>query len=132
MTETLDTRTERAAPSGLDAIFRPRSVAVIGASRRSGSICSAIFRNLIDHGFEGPVYPVNPSARVVQSVLAWPSVTAIPGDVDLAVIAVPAPLVLEAIEECGRKGVKGVVVITAGFKETGAEGAERERKLRDA
>jgi acetyl coenzyme A synthetase (ADP forming)-like protein len=132
MSETLDTRIERAAPSGLDAIFRPRSVAVIGASRRPGSIGAAIFRNLLEHGFEGPVYPVNPSARVVQSVLAWPSVTAIPGDVDLAVIVVPAPLVLDAVEECGRKGVKGVVVITAGFKETGAEGAERERKLRDA
>ncbi len=132
MSETLDTRIERAAPSGLDAIFRPRSVAVIGASRRPGSIGAAIFRNLLEHGFEGPVYPVNPAARVVQSVLAWPNVGAIPGEVDLAVIAVPAHRVLDAVEECGRKGVKGVVVITAGFKETGPEGAERERRLRDA
>ena len=121
----------RPAPTGLDAIFRPRSVAVIGASRRPGSIGAAIFRNLLAHGFDGPVYPVNPTASVVQSVLAWPSVTAIPGDVDLAVIVVPAPLVLAALEECGKKGVRGVVVITAGFKETGPEGAARERELRD-
>jgi len=123
--------TGRPAPTGLDAILRPRSVAVIGASRRPGSIGAAIFRNLLAHGFDGPVYPVNPSTSVVQSVLAWPSVSAIPGDVDLAVIVVPAPLVLAALEECGRKGVRGAVVITAGFKETGPEGAERERALRD-
>ncbi len=129
MPETVETPVERAAPTGLDAIFRPRSVAVIGASRRPGSIGGAIFRNLLGHGFEGPVYPVNPSARVVQSVLAWPNVAAIPGDVDLAVIAIPANLVVAALAVCGEKGVKGVVVITAGFKETGAEGAERERLL---
>src|SRR5204863_1757043 len=98
----------RPAPTGLDAIFRPRSVAVIGASRRPGSIGAAIFRNLLANGFEGPVYPVNPSARVVQSVLAYPSVADIPGEVDLAVIVVPARQALEAVEECGRKGVRGV------------------------
>ncbi len=131
MSETVETPVDRAAPIGLDAIFRPRSVALIGASRRPGSIGGAIFRNLLGHGFEGPVYPVNPSARVVQSVLAWPNVAAIPGDVDLAVIAIPSHLVLSALEQCGKKGVKGVVVITAGFKETGTEGAERERLLRE-
>jgi acyl-CoA synthetase (NDP forming) len=75
---------------------------------------------------------VNPAAKVVQSVLAWPNIAAIPGDVDLAVIAVPAKQVLAAIEECGAKGVKGVVVISAGFKETGGEGIEREKQIRDA
>ncbi len=131
MSETESPSVERAAPTGLDAIFRPRSVAVIGASRRPGSIGSAIFKNLLEHGFEGPVYPVNPSAQVVQSVLAWPSVSSIPGDVDLAVIAIPANRVNAALEECGRKGVRGAIVITAGFKETGPEGAERERQLRE-
>jgi acetyl coenzyme A synthetase (ADP forming)-like protein len=126
-----DTGLDRPAPTGLDAIFRPRSVAVIGASRRPGSIGAAIFKNLLGHGFDGPVYPVNASARVVQSVLAYPSVGAIPGDVDLAVIAVPAKQVLAMVEECGQKGVRGVVVITAGFKETGREGAEREQALRE-
>ena len=126
-----DTPFDRPTPSGLDAIFRPRSVAVIGASRRPGSIGAAIFRNLLKQGFEGPVYPVNPQANVVQSVLAWPSVTDIPGEVDLAVIAVPSKQVLAAVEECGRKGVRGVVVITAGFKETGNDGHDRERAVRD-
>jgi acetyl coenzyme A synthetase (ADP forming)-like protein len=132
MSQTLEPRIERAAPSGLEAILRPRSVAVIGASRRPGSIGAAIFRNLLAHGFEGPVYPVNPNAKVVQSVLAWPSISAVPDEVDLAVLAVPAKQVLEAVEECGRKGVKGVVVITAGFKETGPEGQEREKQVREA
>ena len=103
---------DRAVPTGLDAIFRPRSVAVIGASRRPGSIGAAIFRNLLKQGFEGPVYPVNPQASVVQSVLAWPTVNDIPGDVDLAVIAVPSKQVLAAVEDCGRKGVRGIVVVT--------------------
>ncbi len=122
---------DRPQPTGLEAIFRPRSVAVIGASRRPGSIGAAIFKNLLEHGFAGPVYPVNPSAPVVQSVMAWPSVGDIPGEVDLALIAVPAQHVLAAVEECGQKGVKGVVIITAGFKETGPEGAELERTVRD-
>ncbi|MCE9627488.1 MAG: acetate--CoA ligase family protein [Candidatus Eisenbacteria bacterium] len=126
------TALDRPAPKGLDAIFRPRSVAVIGASRRPGSIGAAIFKNLLEHGFDGPVYPVNPQARVVQSVLAYPTVADIPADVDLAVIAVPSKQVLAAVEECGKKGVRGVVVITAGFKETGAEGQERERALVEA
>lgn len=126
------TALDRPAPKGLDAIFRPRSVAVIGASRRPGSIGAAIFKNLLEHGFDGPVYPVNPQARVVQSVLAYPTVADIPADVDLAVIAVPSKQVLAAVEECGKKGVRGVVVITAGFKETGAEGQERERALLEA
>lgn len=128
-TSPAGTTLDRPAPKGLDAIFRPRSVAVIGASRRPGSIGAAIFKNLLEHGFDGPVYPVNPQARVVQSVLAYPSVSDIPGDVDLAVIAVPSRQVLEAVEACGQKGVRGVVVITAGFKETGPEGLERERAL---
>lgn len=131
MSQTLEPRVERAAPRGLDALLRPRSVAVIGASRRPGSIGAAIFRNLLTHGFEGPVYPVNPGAKVVQSVLAWPDITTVPDEVDLAVIAVPAKQVMAALEECGRKGVKGAVVITAGFKETGPEGAEREKQMRE-
>ena len=126
------TLSELPAPTGLDAIFRPRSVAVIGASRRPGSIGGAIFRNLLAHGFEGPVFPVNRSARVVQSVLAYPTVSDIPGGVDLAVIAVPSRQVLAAVEECGQKGVRGVIIITAGFKETGPEGAQLERAVRDA
>jgi len=115
--------------SGLEAVFRPRSVAVIGASRERGSIGAEIFHNLIAHGFQGPVYPVNPKAEVVQSVLAYPSIARVPNPVDLAVIVVPAAHVLAVVEECGLAGVRAVVVISAGFKEVGADGIDREQAL---
>lgn len=119
-----------ARTQGLDGLFRPRSVAVVGASRRPGSIGRQIVANLIAGGFQGPVYPVNPKAEVVLSVPAFPRVKAIPGPVDLAVLVVPPDAVLKVAEECGRKGVKGLVVITAGFREIGGEGIAREEKLR--
>ncbi len=115
---------------GLDGLFRPRSVAVVGASRRPGSIGRQVVANLIRGGFEGPVYPVNPKAEVVLSVPSFASVRAIPGKVDLAVLVVPPDAVLRVAEECGKKGVKGLVVITAGFREIGGIGIEREDKLR--
>ncbi len=114
---------------GLDAVFRPRSVAVIGASRTRGSIGAATFHNLITRGFEGPVYPVNPVAEVVGSVRAYKSIEDVPGEVDLAMIVVPAVHVLTVLEACGRKGVKAAVVISAGFKEAGPEGRAREQAL---
>src|SRR5262249_14307658 len=114
---------------GLDAVFRPSSVAVIGASRDRGTIGGAIFHNLIAHDFQGAVIPVNPKAGVGQSVIACPSADATPGPVALAVIGVPAVHALPVLEQCGRKGVRAAVVISAGFKETGAEGAARELAL---
>jgi acetyl coenzyme A synthetase (ADP forming)-like protein len=119
-----------ARTQGLDGIFRPRSVAVVGASRRAGSIGRQVVANLIAGGFQGPVYPVNPKAEVVLSVPAYPSVRAIPGPVDLAVLVVPPDAALAAAEACGKKGVKGLVVITAGFREIGGIGVEREDRLR--
>ncbi len=113
----------------LEALIRPRSVAVIGASREPGTIGGAIFHNLLHQGFTGPVYPVNPKAAVVQSVAAYPTIEAVPGPVDLAVIVVPALQVPEVMEACGRKGVRAAVVISAGFKETGEAGAALERRL---
>lgn len=114
---------------GLDGIFRPRSVAVIGASRREGSIGRQVVANLVAGGFQGPVYPVNPKAEVVLSIPAYRSVRAIRGVVDLAVLVVPPDIALKVAEECGKKGVKGLVVITAGFREIGGIGAEREDRL---
>ncbi|MDO8349143.1 MAG: acetate--CoA ligase family protein [Planctomycetota bacterium] len=105
-------------------------MAVIGASRRPGSIGRQVVANLINGGFQGPVYPVNPKAEVVHSVPAYASVAAIPGHVDLAVLVVPPDAVLKVAEQCGKKGVKGLVVITAGFREIGGEGIVREEKLR--
>ncbi|TMQ57672.1 MAG: CoA-binding protein [Candidatus Eisenbacteria bacterium] len=115
--------------SALEPLLKPRSVAVIGASRRRDSIGGAILHNLIEQGFQGPVYPVNPNATHVQSIAAYPSVGAITGPVDLGVIVIPAEHVLEAATSCGEKGVKALIVISAGFKETGEEGRKRERAL---
>lgn len=102
---------------------------MIGASRSRDSIGGAILHNLLEAGFQGPVYPVNPNSSHVQSVPAYPDVESVPGDIDLAIVVIPAAQVLETVEACGRKGVRALIVISAGFKEVGAEGAEREEKL---
>lgn len=117
--------------ASLRSILFPRSVAIIGASRQSSTIGQLLFQCIMQSGFSGVVYPVNPNAEVVMSVKAYPSVLDIPGSVDLAVIAVPASLVARVADECGRKGVRAIVVISDGFSERGAEGATRERELRE-
>lgn len=113
----------------LDALFRPRSVAIIGASRRPGTIGHQILDNVLRHGYQGVVHVVNPTAHAVHSIGAHPTVEAVPGPVDLAVVVVPKNAVPDVVEQCGRKGVRALVVITAGFKEVGGEGIERERHL---
>ena len=120
------------APRPLDPIFAPRSIAVIGASRRRDSIGFALLHNLVVAEFSGAIYPVNPHAAAIHSLKCYPSLEAIPDPVDLALVAVPRDQVQEVVEQCLAKGVRGLVVITAGFAETGAEGAERERVLRAA
>lgn len=115
--------------SELDPILRPRTVAVIGASRRPDTLGHEILSNILRYGFTGAVFPVNPNATVVHSIKAYPSVEVIPDPVDLAVIVVPKDHVLEVAEGCGRKGVRGLVVISAGFKEVGEVGAAAERQL---
>ncbi len=112
----------------LDAIFKPRSIAVIGATPRAGSIGREILNNLFANEFNGKIFPVNPKYEYIHSTKSYPSVASIPDPVDLAVIVVPAAHVLGVVEECAKKGVKGLVVITAGFREIGPEGA----KLEDA
>ncbi|MGH2776040.1 MAG: GNAT family N-acetyltransferase [Actinomycetota bacterium] len=129
--ERFERREQTAATAAMRSFFNPRSVAVIGASRTPGSIGSAIFRNLIVEGFNGPVYPINPKADVVHSVAAYPNVLDVPGPVDLAVIVVPARLVVDVARDCGEKGVKALVIISAGFSETGEEGVVRQRRLMD-
>ncbi len=113
----------------LDPILRPRSVAVIGASRRKQTIGREILRNLLDFEFNGPVYPVNPTAAFVGSMKCYASLAEIPGEVDLAIVTVPRDGVLRVVDDCAKKGVAGLVVITAGFKEVGSEGAAIEAKL---
>jgi acetyl coenzyme A synthetase (ADP forming)-like protein len=117
--------------NSLSSILYPRSVAVIGASREPGSIGHLVFQSIMQNGFSGAVYPVNPNANVVRSVKAYPSVLDIPDDVDLAIIVVPAKVVARVTDECGRKGVRAVVVISDGFKEQGLEGASLESELRE-
>lgn len=116
---------------GLDKIFRPKSIAVIGATSRPGTIGREIVNNLIAYDFKGQVFPVNPKADQIHSIKCYPTILDIPDPVDMAVIVVRKDLVLESIEQCGKKGVGGVIVITAGFKEVGTEGAREEKELLD-
>jgi acetyl coenzyme A synthetase (ADP forming)-like protein len=115
--------------SSLDSLFRPESVAVIGASRNPGTIGYQIVDNLVRHGFTGVVYPVNPNAKAIHSIRAYPSIAEVPDTVDMAIVVVPKEHVLSVVDACGENGVKGVVVISAGFKEVGGEGVKREELL---
>ena len=115
----------------LEPIFNPRSIAVIGASRHRGKVGYAIMRNLIMNEYQGKLFPVNPKADSVWGIKAYPSVLDIPDSVDLAIIMIPADLVEGVVEECGKKGVRGLVVITAGFREIGPVGEAREKTLKD-
>lgn len=117
--------------SGIDALVQPRAIAVVGASQRSGTIGYQIIHNLVRHGYEGSIYPVNPKARSIHSFPSYPSVAAIPEEVDLAVVVLSKDLVVDVVDECGHKGIPAVLVISAGFKEVGGDGVEREQRLLD-
>ncbi|HMB54644.1 MAG TPA: acetate--CoA ligase family protein [Thermoanaerobaculia bacterium] len=117
------------APRSLDPIFSPASVAVIGASRSRDSIGFALVHNLVLAEFAGTIYPINPKAASVHSLKAYPSVLDVPDPIDLAVIAVPRDIVPAVVDECLEKGVRGLVTITAGFSETGDEGAALEAEI---
>ncbi len=113
----------------LDAVIDPSSVAVIGASANPDKIGHKILRNVVDAGFSGAVYPVNPRGGEILGLKAYPSVLDTPGDVDTVVVVVPSRFVQGVMEECVRKGVKGAVIISSGFKDVGPEGAELERMV---
>ena len=113
----------------LDKIMRPKSIAVVGASTKPKTIGSEIMQRLRDYKFNGKIYPVNPKGGMIEGFQAYTSISEIPGEVDLAVIVVNAKFVLDTIDQCHAKGIKGLCIITAGFKETGAEGAEAEKQL---
>ncbi len=115
--------------SQLQRVLAPRSVAVIGASTRPESVGRAIFANILLHDYQGIVYPVHPKAKSILGVRAYPSVLDIPDEVDLAVVIVPAAAVSNVLEECGEKRIPGAVVISAGFKEVGGEGATLEARV---
>ncbi|MDD4903612.1 MAG: CoA-binding protein, partial [Candidatus Bipolaricaulis sp.] len=114
----------------LSRLLSPRSVAVVGASPKPASVAGEILRNLKRCGFSGEVFAVNPKYEVVDGHRCVPSIGALPEPVDLGIIAVNRDLVLGVVEDCGRRGIRDLVIITAGFKESGAEGAAREAALR--
>lgn len=115
--------------ASLDRLFRPRAVAVIGASRHLQSVGGAILHNLIRNGFRGTIAPINPNAQSLQGWPCFPTIDAVPFAIDLAVIAVPQAAVPDVLEACGRKGVGAVVLITAGYRESGADGRAREDEV---
>ncbi len=119
------------AVKGLHAVFAPRSVAVIGATQRPATVGRSIFVNLTSGGFAGTVYPVNPKHESLFGHDCYPSITAVPQRVDLAVVVTPALSVPDVVLECGRAGVKAAIVISAGFKEIGERGSELERRVLD-
>ena len=125
----IEERARAAASEAVRRLLSPRSVAVIGAGRSRDNVGHAVVRHLQAAGFEGPVWPVNPEADHIASVRAVGSILDITDDVDLAVIAVPASVVAGVVEECGRKQVYGVVILSSGFAETGPEGAALEAEV---
>lgn len=113
----------------LEAIFAPQSVAVVGASPDPTRLGHQVLKNIIDHGYQGAIYPIHPRAGSVLDRPAYPSVLDVPEPIDLAVIVIPTQHVIEVADQCGKKGVKGLIVITAGFKEVGGKGKNLERQL---
>ncbi|MBR1617795.1 acetate--CoA ligase family protein [bacterium] len=113
----------------LSKIMKPKAIAVIGASTKEHTIGSDIMKRLQEYKFKGSIYPVNPKGGIIEGLQAYTNVMEIPGEVDLAIIVVNAKFVLDTIDQCHQKGIKGLCVITAGFKETGHDGAELERQL---
>lgn len=115
----------------LNQFFKPENVALIGASTKPEKLGFKILKNIIDGGYKGKIFPVNPKAEEILGLKCYKSVSEIEEKVEMAVIVVPSKFVCEVAEECGKKGVKGLIVISAGFKEAGKEGKEREEKLKE-
>ncbi|HEY1304268.1 MAG TPA: GNAT family N-acetyltransferase [Vicinamibacterales bacterium] len=124
-------RSQAAATASMRSFFEPQSVVVIGANRERGKIGAEILHNIIAGGFAGRLFVAHPSAASIQGVAAFPTVTAVPGEIDLAVICVPCAAVAAAVDDCIAKGVKAIVIISAGFGETGAAGRALERDILD-
>lgn len=113
----------------LKAFVSPRSIAVIGASRSKGKLGHAVLSNVIESGFPGAIYPINPGSDEILGLPCYPNIDAVNGEVDLALIVIPAKFVLDILESCGKRGVGSVIIITAGFRETSHDGLVAERKM---
>lgn len=115
----------------LTEFFNPKSIAVIGASNKDGKVGNTVMKNIIDSQYGGELYPINPNHDQILNHKAYASVLDVPNEIDIAIIVIPSKYVVPVAKECGEKGVKGLIIITAGFKEIGGEGAEREEKLKE-
>lgn len=115
----------------LQSLFEPKSVAVIGASTKELSIGNRIVKNLVDFGFRGPIYPINPKADEIRGLKAYPSILEAPPDIDVVHIIIPSRFVPQTVEDCGKRGVKNIIINSGGFTETGSEGAALERDFLD-
>ena len=113
----------------ITTLFKPRSVAVIGASSKPGKVGNIVVKNLLSSGYSGKIYPINPKEEVIEGLKNYHSVLEVPEEIDLVVVSIPAAAVADAARECVEKKVKNMIVLTAGFKEIGKEGAELEREL---
>jgi acyl-CoA synthetase (NDP forming)/GNAT superfamily N-acetyltransferase len=127
--EVMAAREHRAESHSIGRLLTPGSVAVIGASRQAHSVGQSVLRNLLAGGFTGPVHPIHPTATAVAGVRAYPTISDVPGPVDLAVVAVPAESVNDVVAQCAAKGVRGLVVLSSGFGEAGTEGRARQDEL---
>ncbi|TFF97261.1 MAG: CoA-binding protein [Promethearchaeota archaeon] len=115
----------------LTEFFNPKSIAVIGASNTDGKVGNTVLKNIINSQYKGEIYPINPSDNEVLGYKAYESVLNVPKEIDIAIIVIPSKYVIAVAEECGEKGIKGLIIISAGFKEIGGEGAEREERLKE-
>ena len=108
--------------SDLDSLFKPKSIAIIGASTKELSIGNVIIKNLLHYGFTGNIYPINPKESAVRGLKAYPTIFDVPENIDLAHVIIPGKFVPQIIEDCGKKGIKSVIINSAGFSEMGEEG----------
>lgn len=113
----------------LDKIMKPKSIAVIGASTKEKTIGSEIMKRLLEYGFTGDIFPVNPKGDIIEGIQAYKSVLELPTSVDFAILIIPKQFILDTVDQCNEKGIKGLCIISAGFKETGAEGLKLEQEL---
>ncbi|MBN1213815.1 MAG: acetate--CoA ligase family protein [Candidatus Lokiarchaeota archaeon] len=109
--------------------FIPKSIAIIGASSKDGKVGNTVIKNIINSQYKGKIYPINPNDNEILGIKAYKNILDVSEDIDIAIFVIPSKLVVPVVEECGKKGVKGIIIITAGFKEVGGEGVEREEKI---
>ncbi len=114
----------------LDFLFHPKSIAVIGASSKEGKVGNIVLKNIINSNYQGKIYPIHPTEKIILGCPAYKSVLDVPGEIDMAIFVIPAKLVNPIVEECGKKKIKGLIIISAGFKEIGGEGVQREEELK--